>query len=118
MALGLVFLQGAETRAGKIGKTRVLLAADPATAGSDPIVLQWTVNGVPAGSPVTLPWTVLTPTPTTVAQVVAVVAGTPVNFKNVVWKAGDVVLLQITLGALVSLTQTIFTAVFEKNYAP
>jgi len=111
-------IQGPETRSGKIGKTRVTLLADPTTAGSDPLKLQWLVNGLPQGEEVTIPWTTTPAIPPTLADAFEVLKGMPYDFPNAIWAPGDFVFLQVTLGALISASQSLLTVTHEKNYAP
>jgi hypothetical protein len=113
----IALFTGPETRSGRIGKARLTFIADAASAGSDPIVLQWTVNGLPVGKPVTIPWTT-TPIPTTLAEALADVSGAPIKFPDVFWQPGDIVLLQLTLGTLVGTDQFSVGVTYEKNYTP
>jgi len=108
---------GPETRAGRVGKTRVTLLADPATLGSDPLVLQWTVNGIPVGTPVSIPW-IIPPAFTTLAEGLAFLSGSPVDFPGAAWQPGDFVLLQVTVGAIVGGANGLLGITYEKNYAP
>jgi len=107
---------GVETRDGKIGKTRVKLLALPGTAGSDPIILQWNVNGVPVGTPVEIPWTTVPALPATYVEACEAISGEQVLFPGAVWEAGQVVILQVTLGTLVGLDGSLIVMALEKNY--
>jgi hypothetical protein len=105
---------GVETRPGKIGKCRVALIAPADTAGSADIILQWNVNGIPVGDTVTTPWTT-SPIPVTYETACAAIRGELVEFPGAVWESGDVVILQVTLGALLGSDSFLATAL-EKNY--
>lgn len=115
-AATILLVSGPETRAGKMGKTRIFLAPDVSTAGSDPIVFQWNVNGVLVGPAVVVPWEIPNPLPTTIAEYYSVLAGRSYDMPGVVWAAGDIPLLQVTLGSLVGLATSIFGFATEKSY--
>jgi len=113
----LALYVGPETRAGRIGKARLTFIADAATSGSDPFTLQWVVNGIPVGTPVTVPWTPI-PVPGTLAEGLADISGAPISFPDVFWQPGDIVMLQVTLGALVSVDTSFVAVTYEKSYTP
>jgi hypothetical protein len=104
---------GPETRDGKIGKCRIFYVSD--VAGGDPLEFQWSVNGVLVGTPVQVPVVVLGAVPNTYAAAAALVKGDPYTFPGAAWKAGDVVDLQLKLGAL-SGGNSLAGVAFEKNY--
>lgn len=112
----LSFINGSETRGGKIGKVRVAILAELDTAGSDPILLQWLVNGAARGAIVEIPWTP-NAAPVTPAEFFAIATGTEYTFPGAEWEDGDFVMLQATLGNLVAgVNDSTLSINFEKNY--
>jgi len=117
-ALIFPFVQGSRTRPGRLGKTRFALIADPSTAGTSPVKVQWSVNGVPVGDELTIPW-VTSVAPTTYAESCALVSGDEVDFGDVFWDTGDVLGLMITTGAtFVGTTNTSLVMAYEEIFAP
>jgi len=56
--------------------------------------------------------------PTTLAEALADVSGAPISFPDAFWQPGDIVMLQITLGALVGLNTSLVAVTYEKSYTP
>jgi hypothetical protein len=110
-ALPLLF--GPETRDGRIGKCRIAYGVD--VPGSDPLEFQWNVNGVLVGAPLVVSPLIISPLPVTYADVTALVKGDPYTFPGALWKAGDVVALQLKIGVLTFGASAIAFA-YEKNY--
>ena len=110
-------IAGSEASKGRLDTTRVAFVADPTSAGSAPIVLQWSVNGVLVGDPVSIPWTTAV-FPTTVIEGCALAKGTEYDFGDVFWNAGDVILLAVTIAVLpIGVAAMHFGITFDKNYA-
>lgn len=110
-------LFGPEVLPGRIGKARIGRAFDPSTNGSDNVQLQWTVNGIPKGNVVTVPWDQFGSIGTiTFAQALAIASGDPVDFGDVIWVAGDVLLLKATFGNVVGSGSAYIATAFDKVY--
>jgi len=111
----LLLLNGSEAAKGRIGSAR-LYSIFPVGISGDPLKLQMTVNAVPVGNQIEIPL-VGSISPATIAEALAVVKGAPIDLGDVKWEAGDVVVPQITVGAISApANQLIIGLVFDKNY--
>jgi hypothetical protein len=96
---------GVQTRQGRLVRTRFLNSGVDVTLGKrKPTKLQWQILDhvakvvVPAGKEVEIPWGPNIPTLTNIFDA----QNEPVDFGSVKWNAGDLYLLQVTLGAVIS----------------
>lgn len=110
----LLLLNGPEATDGRIGDARLYSIFSPGTSGSD-VKLQFTVNGVPVGNIITVPW-VTSPVPVTNADAFAINKGALVDFGDVEWQGGDTVVLQATFGATTGTAQAIIGVIYDKNF--
>jgi hypothetical protein len=101
----LAIPNGVQTRQGRLVRTRLLSSGtDLAFGKRKPTILQWLVidhvtgDINPAGDPVEIPWG---PNNTTLVTLNDFV-NTPINFGSVKWNAGDLYLLQVTVGTVIS----------------
>jgi hypothetical protein len=110
-------LFGPEVLPGRIGQARIGRAFDLSTDGSDDVQLQWTVNGIPTGNSVTVPWDQFASVGTiTFPQALVIASGDPVDFGNVTWVAGDILLLKATFGNVIGSGSAYIATAFDKIY--
>jgi hypothetical protein len=125
-AVAAGIFNGVQTRAGRIGRCRILFGADP--NGSPPgvrkdTILQWVIidqttgKFVAVGKEVVVPWQQFVDTTT---PDITQFGNQGVDFGSVPWKAGQMYALMVTVGTVVSGTpgNAVMTLTFERIYVP